>query len=394
MPYYLILFAESKKIDIFAPCHIIYCMQKLYIWEHNGWPYLTWDNKELSPLLGEVRNKQGQLTGKISLLDNDLKNETIHNAVISDIMASARLEGASFDEEQVLITTGQYLSKKRFKLSETEDISIGASQVFIDALYNYKNTITEERIFLWKYALEGKTDITPSSIGWHKADMVMNFSSPKPIERKMEYMKIPIPQNTEEEMSAFLTWANTAHPTDPVIKAGVAYLRFLLIRPFDRYNGYIARNISNIFLSRADNLPERIYSVSAQIEHERQQYNEILTHTQTGGLDITEWLRWFLYCIEKALINAEDALTRVLNKSKFFDKYRLVSLNKRQLKTINMLWDGFDGKMSTSTWGSINKCSPDTALRDIQDLISKKMLRKENAGGRSTSYCINDENLI
>ena len=365
-------------------------MKKLYIWENNGWPYLTWDNKELSPLLGEVRNRQGQLTGKISLLDNDLKNKTIHSAVVTDIIESARIEGVALDEEQVLITTGRYLSKKRFQLSETDDTSIGASQIFIDALYNYKSPITEERLFLWKYALEGKTDFSPDSLGWIKKDVILNFSPSELLERKMEYMKIPVPKDTEDEMKAFLIWANTKHQTDPVIKAGVAYLRFLLIRPFDKNNGRIARNISNIFLSRADNCPERIYRLSAQIERERQQYNKIITRTQTGGLDITEWLRWFLYNMESSLIYAEKDLEKVLNKSKFFDKYRLVSLNERQLNMINMLWDGFEDKMSTSTYAFINKCSPDTALRDIQDLISKKMLRKENAGGRSTSYSIRD----
>ena len=369
-------------------------MRKLYIWEHSGWPYLTWDNKELSPLLGEVRNKQGQLTGKISLLDNDLKNKTIHSAVVSDIMESAVIEGIKLDKEQVLITTGQYLSKKRFQLSQTENISIGASQIFIDSLYNYEKPVTEERLLLWRHALEGTVEFTKSSLGWLKTDMLKNFSPTKQVERKMEYFKIPIPDNTEEEMNSFLTWVNTNHPTDPVIKAGVAYLRFLLIRPFDKNNGRIARNISNIFLSRADNSSERIYSISAQIERERPQYNEIVTRTQTGGLDITEWLQWFLYCVESALITAEKALARVLNKSRFFDKFRLVSLNERQLKMINILWDGgFDGKISTSSWGFVNKCSPDTALRDIQYLISKKMLRKDVAGGRSTSYCINDESF-
>ena len=370
-------------------------MKKLYIWEHSGWPYLTWDNKELSPLLGEVRNKQGQLTGKISLLDNDLKNKTIHDAIVSDIIGSAGIEGISLDEEQIITTTGLYLSKKRFRLFKTEDISIGASQIFIDALYNNKNPITEERLFLWKYALEGKTNYDLSSIGWQKTDLMLNFSTPKTVERKMEYFKIPIPKDTIDEMNTFLTWVNTSHPTDPMIKAGVAYLRFLLIRPFDKNNGRIARNISNIFLSRADNRPELFYSISAQIERERRQYNEIVTRTQTGGLDITEWLQWFLYCVESALINAENALAQILNKSKFFDKFRLVSLNERQLKMINILWDGgFDGKISTSSWAFVNKCSPDTALRDIQYLISKKMFRKDVAGGRSTSYCINNENMI
>ncbi len=383
--------SKMKKNCIFAKHLNVAYMNKSYIWEHSGWPYLTWDNKELSPLLGEVRNKQGQLTGKISLLGDDLKKQTLHNIVISEIMASARIEGKTLDEELVVITTGQYLSKKRFHISGTDDISIGASQAFMDALYNYENVITEERLFFWKYAFEGNADFDRSEMGWYETDTIFDISAIKPAERKMEYLKIPIPANTVQEMKTLLTWINTIHPTDPVIKAGVAYLRFLLIRPFEYDNGRIARNLANIFLSRADNLPERFYSVSAQIEQDRKQYNEILLHTQTGNTDITEWLRWFLYCLKDALTSAEEALMRVMNKSKFFDKYRLTSLNERQLKTINMLWDGFDNKLSSTTWASINKCSPDTALRDIQDLISKKILRKEHAGGRSTSYCLNED---
>lgn len=367
-------------------------MNKSYIWEHNGWPYLTWDNKELSPLLGKVRNKQGQLTGKISILGGDLKKKTLQHAVVSDILASACIEGKTADEEQVAITTGQYLSRKKFHLSEPGDPSTGASQVFMDALYNYKHAITEERLFLWKYALEGKTDFDRTAMGWHEeTDAFPGLMAASPVARRMEYLKIPIPTHTAGEMKSFLTWVNTVHPTDPVIKAGVAYLRFLLIRPFENDNGRIARNIANIFLSRADNLPERFYSISVQIERERKQYNEILMHTQTGGPDITEWLRWFLYCMENALIHAEEALMRVMNKSRFFDKYRLLSLNERQLKMLNLLWDGFEGKLSSSVWASMNRCSPDTALRDIQDLIAKKVLQKEMAGGRSTSYGLHDD---
>lgn len=365
-------------------------MKKSYIWEHSDWPYLTWDNKELSPLLGEVRNKQGQLTGKISLIGDDLKKKTLQDTVISDIMASAQIEGITIEKELVVIATEQYLSKKRFNMSVTDNTSVGSSQIFMDSLYNYKNAITEERLFSWKYALEGLSDYNHSMMGWHETDTILNLSALKPVERKMEYLKIPIPANTVEEMKTFLTWINTVHPTDPVIKAGAAYLRFLLIRPFESDNGRIARNIANIFLSRADNTPERFYSISVQIERDRKQYNEILMHTQTGNSDITEWLRWFLYCMEDALTNAEEALMRVMNKSKFFDKHRLISLNERQLKMLNILWDEIDCKLSSSTWASINKCSPDTALRDIQDLISKKILRKENAGGRSTSYRLNE----
>ena len=368
-------------------------MQKTYIWECSGWPYLTWDNKELSLLLGEVRNKQGQLIGKISILGDDLKKNTLQNMAISDIMASAQIEGVTLDKEQVTSAIEQYLSKKRFNMSEANDISVGASQVFTDTLYNYKDAITEEKLLTWKCALEGNTTYDRLNVGWHKTDSILDTSYTKPVERKMEHLTTPIPANTNEEMKKFLIWINTVHPTDPVIKAGVAYLRFILIRPFESNNGYIARSIANVFLSRSDNAPERIYGISAQIEKDIKQYDEILTHIQTGSTDITEWLRWFLYCMENALNSAEASLMRVMNKSKFFDKFRLVSLNDRQLKMINLLLDGVDYKLSSSTWASINNCSPDTALRDIQHLISKKILCKENAGGRSTSYRLNSDSV-
>lgn len=366
-------------------------MKKSYIWEYSGWPYLTWDNKELSPLLGQVRNRQGQLTGKISLIGNDLKKKTLLDTIVSDIMASARIEGGMPDEIIVTQATEHYLSRKKFNLSLTDDISTGAVQVYIDALYNYKQTITEERLFRWKFAFEGRPDFDDTDIGWHETDLIFGHLPSIPVERKMEYLNIPIPENTQKEMKSFFTWVNTVHPTDPVIKAGVAYLRVLLVRPFERDNGRIARNIAGIFLSRADNLPERFYSISAQIERDRDSYHKILQHIQTGTTDITEWLRWFLYCMENALAHAEEALTHVMNKSRFFDKYRLLSLNERQLNTVNLLWDGFNGKLSSSVWASLNQCSPDTALRDIQDLITKKVLQKEKAGGRSTSYCLHDD---
>jgi len=367
-------------------------MNKLYIWEQNGWPFLTWDNKELSPLLGEIRNRQGVLTGKVSLLGSELKKQKLHQTVISEIMASARIEGKQIDEELVLITTGQYLSKKKFQLTETGDPSVGASQVFTDALYNHNQTITAERLFLWKHALEGKTGNNRSDMGWVEVDSVFGTIAPKPAERKMEYLKIPTPVNITHEMKTFLTWLNTIHPTDPVIKAGVAYLRLLLIRPFEQQNGRIARNIATVFLLRADNLPELFYGMSAQIENNRSQYNEILLHTQTGSTDITEWLRWFLYCLGRALDKAEATLLHALKKSRFFDHYRLQSLNDRQLQTLDLLWDGVDGKLTTTVYGSMHQCSQDTALRDIQDMIAKNIIRKEPFGGRSTSYCLNKEN--
>ncbi len=364
-------------------------MLKTYIWEKSGWPYLTWDNKELSPLLGEVRNRQGQLTGKISLLGNDLKRKTRHEAIVSEILASAEIEGETLDEESVVITTRQALSKQTFQLTETDNTSTGASYVFLDALYNYRNTITEERLFSWKHALEGSIGYNSTVSKWPSKDDFFVSAPEKTIQRKMEYFKIPIPQNTAEEIKTFLNWANTIHPTDAVIKAGVAYLRFLLIRPFEKNNGRIARNIADHFLSHSDNTLERFYSISAQIVNDRKQYNELLKYIQAGDLDITEWLRWFLCCMNGALKKAEAAITEIIDKSRIFEKYRFTSFNERQIKMINLLWDDSDKKVSSSTWAAANKCSPDTALRDIQDLIAKDILKKEKGGGRNTSYCLN-----
>ena len=369
-------------------------MKRFYIWEQSGWPYLTWDNRELAFLLGEVRNKQGRLTGIVGLLGDELKKSALYRSVISEITASTRIEGKSLDEGLLTKTTGQYPSKNKFKLSETDNPTVGASQVFMDTFFNYENQISTERLFLWKHALEGKTGYDRSGWGWFETDALLGLHSQKPIERKMENMTVPIPANTAGEMKSFLTWVNTLHPTDPVIKAGVAYLRFLLIRPFEDDNGLIARCIANIFLSRADRLEERFYSISAQIENNRSQYQDVLLHTQTGNTDITEWLRWFLYNLDDAISNVETTVMRMMNKSRFFDKYRLMSLNERQLKMLNIAWDGDGDKLTSSHWASMNNCSPDTALRDIQDLISKKILRKEQGGGRSTSYCLNIEKKI
>jgi Fic family protein len=362
-------------------------MRKLYVWEHGGWPYLTWNNKELSALLGEVRNKQGLFVGKISLIGDDLKIKTLLDIAVADVMASARLEGVVLDEEMVMMTSGRYLTKKKYAPALTDDASTGAANIYADSLYNCNKPVSAEQLFLWKYALEGKSDFDTSALGWMQPESLFAVASTEPTERKMEYFRFPIPADTAREMSAFIDYVNTVHPTDPVIKAGVVYLRFLLIRPFDCDNGRIARNLANRFLSRADNVQERMYSLAAQIESERSQYyNILLSLMQTADLDITEWLRWFLYSVDKALDKAENALTHVVNKAKFFDRCRLVSLNERQLQIINILWDSPESSISTSTYASLSKCSPDTALRDIQDLINKNILQKDYAGGRSTSY--------
>lgn len=188
------------------------------------------------------------------------------------------------------------------------------------------------------------------------------------------------------QMKLFLEWANDHQQIDPVLKAAIAHVWFVTIHPFDDGNGRISRTITDLFLARADEMPHRFYSMSTEIRKQRKTYYEMLEKTQKGGLDITDWIEWFLNCLEAALLGTEKSVDTVLQKAAFWDKHRLVAMNERQIKMMNALWDGFDGKLTSSKWGKMTKCSPDTALRDIQDLINKGLLRKMDEGGRNTNY--------
>jgi len=352
-----------------------------HILQQKGWPYLTWDSKELSCLLGEVRHRQGRLAGKTDLLGNDLKNETLLNTLVTDIVKSAELEGEYPDADMVRIAVAS-----RLKLNMKERMTVEPSidriaQVTTDILLNYRQPVTEQRIFNWKKLLNVAPD---NHVGYRDIAWPESFSRTHDSQFYVQDTTL-IPN----EMKRFIQWFNTAHPTDPVIKAGVTHLRFTFIHPFEDNNGRIARNLTDLLLTRADNSSQRLFSLSSQICKQKDMYYHVLQLTRKGSLDITDWLRWFLSCFGASLIEAENQLTHILEKSKFWEKYRLIRLNERQVKMINMLWDGMDGKITSSMWANMNICSPDTALRDIQDLINKKILYKKDSGGRSTAYALN-----
>ncbi|MDR3261315.1 MAG: DUF4172 domain-containing protein [Tannerella sp.] len=351
-----------------------------YIWQQQGWPYLRWNIKELSYVLGEVRNRQGRLAGKVSLLGLDLKKEILLRAITTDVIKSAELEGKTLNEELVCASVARQLKLNNTSGVAKIDPAIDRRvQVTTDSLLNYYQPVTEERIFEWKKALNmsgGNPDYRNTVMG-------------KTAHAQTGYLYMQDSSLIPDEMKRFTKWLNTIHPTDPVIKAGVAHLRLTFLHPFDEDNGQIARTLTDLLLTRADDSPQRLYSLSAQIYNQRDVYRRVMKKAQNGSLDITEWLMWFLYCFETALIEAEKALTGVLEKSKFWEKYRLIRLNDRQVKMINMMWEGLDCKLTSSSWADLNLCSPDTALRDIQYLISKNILYKKNSGGRSTSYALN-----
>ncbi|MDR1332273.1 MAG: DUF4172 domain-containing protein [Tannerella sp.] len=352
-----------------------------YIWQQKGWPYLTWNNKELLHVLGEVRNRQGRLAGKASLLGVDFKKETLLKSITTDVIKSAELEGRALDINLVRASVAGRLKIRLTEQIQTDPRIDRMVQVMIDALQNYRQPVSEETVFSWQEAL-----------GQDESNAARFYRSAAVFEPEADgdgLFYIQNPAVIPDEMRRFLKWFNTIHPTDPLIKAGVAHLRLTFIHPFNEGNGYIARILTDIFLTRADGFPQHLYSLSAQISKQRELYNRVLRRAQNGNLDITEWLLWFLYCFETALIEAEDMLTHTLEKSKFWEKYRLIRLNERQVKMINLLWERSDCKLTSSYWANLNLCSPDTALRDIQDLINKKILHRKSSGGRSTCYELN-----
>jgi len=352
----------------------------MYIWQQKGWPYLTWNYKELSYVLGDVRNRQGRLAGKTSMLGIDLKKEALLNSMTRDILKSSELEGKLLDENQVRSFVASHLKINMIKLPAKDPLIEQNVNVVIEALTNYRQPITEECIFKWKKIFGAINKNYSDQMDYRKALINTNGSN------LYTYNSFLI----SEEIQRFMKWLNTVHPIDPVLKAGIAHLRFLFISPFDEDNGQIARLLTDIFLTRADNQPQRFFSLSTQLFKQKEAYHQIINQAHLNNrLDITEWLMWFLFCLEKALIEAENSLTRILEKSKFWEKFRLIRLNDRQVKMINLLWEGMEGKLTSSYWANINLCSPDTALRDIQDLIDKKILFKKDRGGRSTSYELN-----
>lgn len=364
-------------------------MKSIYIWQQEDWANFRWDEKLISYQLGNVRGIQGRLVGKMSSLGFDLKNKAIIDTLTTEVTKSSEIEGQILDSDQVRSSVARHLGMDISGLPEVDRYVDGVVEVMIDATQNYSNLLTQDRLFNWHAALfpTGRSGMHKITIGgWRKDEGgAMQVVSGAMGKEKIHF-QAPDSSRVPTEMNDFLLWVNADNKIDPVLKAAIAHLWFVTIHPFDDGNGRLARTIADMFLTRADEMPHRFYSMSSQIRKQRKQYYEILEKTQKGTLDITNWLIWFLECLETALKDAELSLGRVLQKANFWEKNRLVSMNDRQTKMINLLWDGFEGKLTSSKWAKITKSSTDTALRDIQDLVNKGVLRKTDEGGRSTNY--------
>ena len=364
-----------------------------YIHERVEWPNLRWSDEQIAQPLAAVRHRQGRLIGHMEALGFPLREEAVLQALTEDVIKSSEIEGEVLDREQVRSSIARRLGMDVGGLVAADRNVEGVVEMMLDATQNYTRPLTAERLFGWHAALfpTGRSGMARITVGaWRTgADGPMQVVS-GPIGRERVHYEAPDAARLKDEMARFIDWFETATP-DPVLKAGIAHLWFVTIHPFDDGNGRIARAIADLALARAEGTAQRFYSMSAQIRTERNAYYDRLEATQKGDVDITPWLLWFIGCLDRAFDGAETILASVLRKARFWDSVAGQALNGRQRNILNRLLDGFEGKLTNAKWATIAKTSPDTALRDINDLVQRGILVKEDAGGRSTSYSLAPE---
>ena len=319
----------------------------------------------------------------------NLQTEAMLQTLTLDVLKSSEIEGEILNPDQVRSSIARRLGIDIASSIPADRNVEGVVEMMLDATQKYTEPLTEERLYGWHASLfpTGRSGMVKIIVGaWRDNEKGPMQVVSGPLGREHIHYEAPNAEVLEREMKNFLQWFNGTEATDPVIKAAIAHLWFVTIHPFDDGNGRIARAIADMQLSRADNSPQRFYSMSSQIRVERKGYYDILEKTQKGTLDITAWLEWFLHCLNRALAATEEVLATVLYKARFWEQFREEKFNDRQRLMLNKYMDGFDGKLTSSKWAKITKCSQDTATRDIQDLINKNILIKEGAGGRSTNY--------
>lgn len=360
-----------------------------YIHEQADWPNFQWQEDALATALAQVRHRQGRLIGRMEALGFPLRNEAILHTLTEDVIKSSEIEGEQLDKDQVRSSIARRLGMEVAGLVPAERHVEGVVEMMLDATQHYAQPLTDDRLFGWHASLfpTGRSGMTKIIVGgWRDgASGPMQVVS-GPIGRERVHYEAPAAERLPNEMHAFLSWLESEKPIDPVLAAGIAHFWFVTIHPFEDGNGRIARAIADLALARSENSSQRFYSMSSQIRAERNHYYDMLERTQKGELDITEWLQWFLECLDRAFSRAEETLGAVLAKARFWDEVKAHALNERQHLILNRLLDGFEGKLTSSKWAKLAKCSQDTAARDIDDLIRKGILVRSAAGGRSTSY--------
>lgn len=368
----------------------------MYIYKRAQWPKFTWDQSSATETLGQVKFQLGKLIGKMEHLGLTIQEQATLEILTSDVIKTSEIEGELLDHEQVRSSVARHLGLELAGLKPSERHVDGIVEILLDATRNAFQPLTSERLCQWHAMLfpTGISGLMLVNPGVWRSDsggpmQVVSGS----IGREKVHFEAPPAKQLTAEIKKFLTWFNQENqqkPIDLFIKAGIAHLWFVTLHPFDDGNGRISRAIADMMLSRADRQRFRFYSMSTEIRRQRKSYYEILEKTQKGSLDISPWIHWFLQCLEQAVIHSESILENVLNKSRFWEQHASKPLNERQTLILNMLFDGFKGKLTSGKWAKVTKCSQDTATRDINQLVEYDILIKGEEGGRSTNYILKD----
>jgi Fic family protein len=363
----------------------------MYIHELKGWPRFHWSTEKLAEPLASVRHRQGRLIGHMEALGFDLQQEAVLQTLISDVLKSSEIEGEKLDAGQVRSSIARRLGMDIGALKPADRNVEGVVEMMVDATHHYDQPLTADRLLGWHASLfpAGRSGMIKIRAGAWRDDSPgpMQVVS-GPIRKERVHFEAPKAGRLAGEMRSFLRWFEGHEPIDSVLKAGLAHLWFVTIHPFDDGNGRIARAIADMALARSENSPQRFYSMSAQIRQEHKAYYDILEATQKGTMDVTPWMEWFLGCLGRAIDGAQVTLSAVLGKARFWERVKAVQLNDRQRLVINRLLDGFEGKLTTSKYATLAKCSQDTAHRDILALVGHAVLIQNPEGGRSTSYSL------
>jgi len=362
-----------------------------YIWQLPDWPNLTYDVAALAAPLAQVHRAQGQLMGRMAGLGMAQREQATLQVLTQEVIKTSEIEGERLSLDAVRSSIARRLGLDIGALAPSDRKVDGVVDVVLDATGHFDQPLTAERLFGWHAALfptgySGRVRITVAA--WRTdASGPMEVVS-GPVGREKVHFTAPPASTLLAQTNAFLKWFEAAPMGDALIKAGLAHLWLVTLHPFDDGNGRISRAVGDMALARAEGTSQRFYSFSAQIQRERKDYYDQLEATQKGPLDVTPWLGWFLGCLLRAVQGADATLAGVLDKARFWQRWAGTPMNARQTQVLNRVLDGFEGKLSNAKWAALGKCSADTALRDINDLLARGVLRKLEGGGRSTGYAL------
>ena len=360
----------------------------MYIHERENWTEFRYDSAQTALLIEEASRKQGQLLGRLSNLGFDCKLKAMAENLTKDVVYSSEIEGVKLNVDEVRSSIARKLGIDNVKYTAPSHYVDSVVTVMLDAMEHYGQPLTKEKLCGWQSAFfpSGYSEGSQIEIGQYRTNEEHIVSGMFGRER-VHYIA-PAPERVEEEMERFLAWFNQEHPIPSVIASAIAHFWFVSIHPFEDGNGRLARILSDMLLARGDKSELRFYNVSSEINKDKNHYYEILERAQKGDGDLTEWIVWYLKTLVAALDESDGLVSTTLNKSLFWQKNLGVSLSERQVNILNLFLDGYEAKITSKNWASLAKCSKDTALRDIQDLVGKNILREDVPGAKRPSYSI------